>query len=399
MNPDPKKPTQRICGQHYQTGELLSITCRDGLISQIDYLADKPEDMPLVAPGLTDLQVNGFKGIDVNHEALTVEDVDTLTQTLWSYGVTSYLPTVITNSDDRIITALRTIHKACDRFPMVQKSIAGVHLEGPFISPQEGPVGAHPKNHVTAPDWPSFERFMEASGQQIRLITLSPEWPEASDFIRRCVADGIIVSIGHTAATPEQIREAVAAGARLSTHLGNGSHQVLPRHPNYIWEQLALDELSACIIADGFHLPDSVLKVVMKVKGKHTILVSDSVGLAGCTPGSYSTHIGGDVVLTGNGKLHLAGKPNVLAGSAQPLIGGIRHLLQSQLGSLGDVWNMASVYPGELLDLPQKKGLSVGAPADLVVFKQTSDSLQLLETYKAGLRVYQCQQAEPSERT
>ncbi|WP_420151412.1 N-acetylglucosamine-6-phosphate deacetylase [Spirosoma sp.] len=382
---------QRVSGRHYQTGEAITVTWQDGCIRQIETDMNLSGDLPLIGPGLIDLQVNGFGGVDVNSDTLTVEQIDTLTQLLWSQGVTSYLPTVITNSSERIKTALRTIREACDRFPMVRKSIAGFHLEGPFISTEEGPVGAHPKAHVKPPDWSLFGEFMEASGGLIRIVTLSPEWPESADFIQNCVAAGVIVSIGHTAATSEQIREAVAAGARLSTHLGNASHQVLPRHPNYIWDQLAQDDLTACVIADGFHLPDSVLKVVMNVKGERALLVSDSVGLAGCEPGQYSTHIGDNVVLTKEGKLHLAGKPNVLAGSAQPLIWGVQHLLSCQLATLPTAWNMASLGPGRLLGLPQSKGLTVGAPADLVVFDQIDDKLLILETHKAGQKMYQRQ--------
>ena len=393
MKAYPTNSNQFVSGRHYQTGEPLTITWQDDVISQIESLTEPQTDLPLIGPGLIDLQVNGFQGVDVNSDTLTVEDIEILTRSLWAYGVTSYLPTVITNSDSRIKAALQTIREACERFPMVRKSIAGIHLEGPFISPQDGPVGAHPKVFVKAPDWPLFEEFMDVSGQQIRIVTLSPEWPESVDFIRNCVAKGIIVSIGHTAATSEQIRDAVAAGARLSTHLGNGSHQVLPRHPNYIWEQLAQDELTACIIADGFHLPDAVLKVIMKVKQGQTLLVSDSVGLAGCPPGQYSTHIGDNVVLTEEGKLHLVGKPNVLAGSAQPLIWGIQHLLRRQLCSLATAWDMASVLPSRFLGLPQQQGLTIGAPADLVVFEQIDTGFQILETYKAGQKVYQHQSA------
>ncbi|GAB3506581.1 N-acetylglucosamine-6-phosphate deacetylase [Spirosoma knui] len=386
--PDRHQTDQVINGLHYQTGKPLTVTVQDGHISYLDIGPEASDNLPFIGPGLVDLQINGFQGIDVNSDTLMVGDMHTLTRTLWGYGVTSFCPTVITNADSRILQTLEIIRDASQRFPLVKACLAGIHLEGPFISPQEGPIGAHPKAYVKAPDWSLFERFQAASGDQIKLITLSPEWPGSADFITRCTAAGVIVSIGHTAATPEQIRQAVEAGARMSTHLGNASHQLLPRHPNYIWEQLAQDDLTACLIADGFHLPDAVLKVVMKVKGQQAILVSDSVGLAGCPPGQYSTHIGGEVVLTAEGKLHLAGSPNVLAGSAQPLFWGIQHLLNRKLGTLGQVWDMASVGPSRSLGLPQQQGLGVGAPADLVTFQQTIEGLNVLETYKQGELVY-----------
>jgi N-acetylglucosamine-6-phosphate deacetylase len=379
---------QTITGVHYRTGEPLTVRIQNGYISQLIPYPEASNSLPFIGPGLTDLQVNGFQGIDVNSDTLTVDDLYRLTRALWAYGVTAYFPTVITNTDSRMIKALETIRDACQRYPLVKACLGGIHLEGPFISPQDGPVGAHPKAYVKAPDWPLFKQLQAASGNQIKLITLSPEWPDSADFISRCVATGVVVSIGHTAATPEQIRQAVEAGARMSTHLGNGSHQLLPRHPNYIWEQLAQDDLTACLIADGFHLPDAVLKVVMKVKEKKAILVSDSVGLAGCPPGQYTTHIGGNVVLTAEGKLHVAGSTTVLAGSAQPLLWGIQHLLTRNLGTLGQVWDMGSIGPSRSLGLPQQQGLAVGAPADLVTFDQTAEVLQILETYKQGVLVY-----------
>src|SRR5436190_12476173 len=174
---------------------------------------------------------------------------------------------------------------------------------------------------------------------------------------------GVTVSIGHTAATPEQIRAAVSAGASMSTHLGNGSHLVLPRHPNYVWEQLAQDALAACIIADGFHLPDSVIKVVMRVKGPNAILASDAVYLSGLKPGSYRTHIGGKVVLTRDGKLHLASNPKLLAGSVQMLIRSVEHLIRAGLTDPGEAWEMAAKRPAMAMKLSASRGLDPGGPA------------------------------------
>ena len=152
-------------------------------------------------------------------------------------------------------------------------------------------------------------------------------------FIEKCAGAGVTVSIGHTGASPEQIREAVKAGATMSTHLGNGAHVQLRRHPNYLWEQLAHDELSACIIADGFHLPDAVMKVFLRVKGPRAMLVSDAVYLSGLAPGTYETHIGGKVVLTPEGRLHLAGNPDLLAGATETLAGGVGDRKSTRLNS------------------------------------------------------------------
>ena len=385
-----------LSGIHYQTNEPVELTIHRGLITHIAKKKGASHGaLPFVGPGLVDLQVNGFRGMDFNSPALPIKDVEKLTQELWTNGVTSFCPTVITNSDANIRTALRVIKEACEAYPAVGESVAGIHLEGPFISPEDGPRGAHGREHVKAPDWQLLESFQEAAGDKIKIITLSPEWPGSVDFIRHCVKSGLVVSIGHTAATPNQIREAVEAGARMSTHLGNGSHLMLPRHPNYIWEQLAQDSLAACVIADGFHLPDAVLKVIFKVKQEQAILVSDSVSLAGMPPGPYRSPIGDKVVLTEEGRLHLMENPGILAGSAQTLLWGIQHILKKKISTLAKAWDMASVHPLQVTRLPQRDGLRIDAPADLVLFAWNGESIQILQTFKNGKLVYQQGQAAP----
>ncbi len=389
MTTPPPHPSPVLAGLHYQTGRPVGVTCRAGTIDRVREGENvPPAGLPWVGPGLTDLQVNGFRDIDLNAPDLSVASLEQLTRELWSVGVTSFLPTLITNHPAATEAALRTIRRACETSRVVRQAVAGIHLEGPFISPEDGPRGAHPKAHVRAPDGALLEAFREASGNLVRLVTLSPEWPGAPELIRWCVARGIRTAVGHTAATPDQIAGAAAAGASLSTHLGNATHQTLPRHPNYLWEQLAQDDLAASLIADGFHLPDAVLKVAMKVKGDRAMLVSDSVSLAGLPPGSYRTHIGDQVVLTAAGKLHLDGQPNVLAGSAQPLLWGVQHLLRRNLCALPQAWDMASVVPSRFMDLPPRAGLQPGVPADLAVFTWNGSDLRVLQTYKAGELVF-----------
>lgn len=294
-------------GLHFRTGERMTLRIRDGRIEEI-LSNPTPENAGIarIGPGLVDLQINGYGGMDFNSMPLDEELVWQVTRALCREGVTTYYPTIVTNSDENIEGAVRTISRARSRECLVESTVAGIHLEGPFISPEDGPRGAHNKIYVRPPDWDLFRKWQEAAEGDIKLITLSPEWPESAGFIARCVESGVTVCIGHTAATVEQIREATAAGARMSTHLGNGAHPMLPRHPNYIWEQLAQDALWASVIADGFHLPESVLKVVLRVKGNRTVLVSDAVSFSGMEPGEYDAHVGGRVVLTPQGKLHMA---------------------------------------------------------------------------------------------
>lgn len=388
--------TTVIRGIHYISGEPVAVTMKCGVISGIhrEERIAGDELLPWLAPGFVDLQINGCRGLDFNTIHIAKGTTMQVTRALWEEGVTSYYPTVITNGDDAIEQAVRSIAGDCLEDPASEAGVAGIHLEGPFISPEDGPRGAHGQSHTKAPDWELFQRWQDAAQGKIKVITLSPEWPGTASFIEKCAKTGVQVSIGHTAAAEEQIREAAAAGARLSTHLGNGAHLMLPRHPNYLWAQLAEEELWTCIIADGFHLPDSVLKVVRSVKGKRTILVSDAVYLCGMAPGTYENHIGGRVVLTPEGRLHLEQNPRLLAGSAQMLHRGISHIAGRGIAPLSEACDMASIHPSALMGLASAGGLTIGAPADLAAFEMSGHQLNVVQTYKHGRLVYTRPQAD-----
>lgn len=353
---------------------------------------------PVLAPGLVDLQVNGAGGYDLQTAALTDDVVAGLSQRLWAYGVTTYLPTLITNGADQITHAVRVIARAASGSDVEAESIGGIHLEGPFISTEDGPRGAHQNEHVRPPDWELLQRWQDAAGGLIRVITLSPEWPGVCRFIERCVEAGLLVAIGHTAAQPHQIRDAIAAGARLSTHLGNGAHTMLPRHDNYVWEQLASGRLWASLIADGAHLPEALLRVMIRAKGDRALLVSDVTALAGLEPGEYQTPTGRQVRLTDDGRLVLVTDPSLLAGSCQTLLFGVAHLARKQIADLRQAWTMASLRPSRLLKLPQAAGIEPGAPADLVVFDWDGSSLAVRKVYKAGRIVAGSELSSPHVR-
>jgi N-acetylglucosamine-6-phosphate deacetylase len=389
-------PPTSVIGRLLEEGgavELHLATGRIAAICPLPGLADA--DLPWIGPGLTDLQVNGYAGLDFNAPHLATDRVARLTHALWREGVTSYLPTVITNSYEAIVASLHAIASARAADPLLAATIAGIHLEGPFISPEDGPRGAHDRAWVGPPDWARFARWQGAAGGGIRLVTLSPEWSEAPSFIARCTASGVVVAIGHTAATPAQIDAAVAAGARLSTHLGNGAHPLLPRHPNYLWSQLADDNLAATLIGDPWHLPDAVLRVVMRVKGEGAILVSDTVALAGLPPGTYTTPVGDQVTLTPEGRLQLVSDPRLLAGSICPLREAVAGLARRGLTTIESAWAMASERPARLLGLATAAGLVTGAPADLTVFDWTGTTIAIRRTYKAGRVVYDGTEQDP----
>jgi N-acetylglucosamine-6-phosphate deacetylase len=381
-----------IRARHYRTHDVVDITIHEGTIADIQACGAHSagsgpiveEQLPLVGPGLVDLQINGYSGLDFNDFPMEPQRIIAATKALWREGVTSYYPTVTTNTDQRIEEAMNTIAQACSMDEHCARGIAGIHLEGPFISPENGARGAHTLAYTKPPNWELFQRWQEAAQGRIRIITLSPEWLEAASFIARCTASGVKVSIGHTAATPEQIREATAAGATMSTHFGNGAHLTLPRHPNYLWEQLADDSLWTCMIADGFHIPLSLIKVVLKTKGDQAMLVSDAVHLSGLEPGPYRSHGRIHVVKTKEGRIHLRDEPNLLAGSGQMLPWGISHLAKNGLCTMTEAWEMASIRPSTFMDLPSRHGLQIGAPADLVLFDWDGNQIRILQTYKDG---------------
>jgi len=235
--------------------------------------------MRIVLPGLFDLQVNGFGGIDFNAADLTADGVADALERMRTTGVTRCLPTLITSSFDRFAASARVLARHS------HPAIAGLHMEGPYISAQDGARGAHPRAHVAPASIEDFTRRQHAAGGRIVLVTLAPEVPGAMTLIEHLVAAGVRVAIGHTAATPQQIADAVGAGAALATHLGNGCPQMLPRHPNVIWELLAADTLFASLIVDGHHLPPSTVKAMIRAKGPdRTILVTDAMAAAGCDP-------------------------------------------------------------------------------------------------------------------
>ncbi|MCE9532416.1 MAG: N-acetylglucosamine-6-phosphate deacetylase, partial [Planctomycetes bacterium] len=257
-----------IRAKHYRTRTMIDVVCENQRIVSVSTastrLADREADW--VAPALFDLQINGCLGASFNSPDLTVEQVRKVVDVCREHGIGGLLPTLVTNSFDALQHGFATLSQAIANDPVVADSVPGFHLEGPYLSGVDGPRGAHPKEHIRPPNWDEFSRLQDAAGGKIRLVTLAPEHDGAIPFIERLVKANIVVAIGHTAANGQQIRDAIAAGARLSTHLGNGSHAMLPRHDNYIWEQLAADELWASLIPDGHHLPPALVKSIVRVK-------------------------------------------------------------------------------------------------------------------------------------
>jgi N-acetylglucosamine-6-phosphate deacetylase len=341
--------------------------------------------LPWLAPGFVDLQVNGYRGQEFNDPALTIHAVAKVCRAMDADGVTGFCPTSTTHSFEMQATTMRTLAAACEQLPDVARRVVGFHLEGPYISPHDGPRGAHPLVHCRPPDWDEFCRIQEAAGGRIRILTMSPEYAGAPDFIRRAVASGVLVAIGHTAADSDQIKAAVDAGAGMSTHLGNGAHGQIRRHPNYIWDQLADDRLVASLIVDGHHLPPAVVQSFIRGKtAERCVLVSDLVGMAGMPPGQYTNSSIGDIEILPEGRIVVAGQRQYLAGAGLPMTYGIANVMQFAHVDLRTAIDMATQWPARLVGA--ESSLKVGAPANIVRFEFSARSapIRILTTINQG---------------
>jgi N-acetylglucosamine-6-phosphate deacetylase len=358
----------RLRGRHYATGERLDILCEQSRITAMTAAGTGAVDVEAewIAPALFDLQINGCDGISFNSPRLSEDDIRRVVAVCRQHGIGAFCPTLITNSHEALMHGFQTLRRLRDSDSDVSRAVPAIHLEGPYISAEDGPRGAHPLGHVRAPDWDEFRRWQDAAEGRIRLVTLAPEQDGALPFIEKLTASGIVVALGHTAATGACIRAAITAGARLSTHLGNGSHAALPRHDNYLWEQLAADELWASVISDGQHLPPAVLRCLLRVKTPaRTILTCDASSLAGLPPGRYREWDQEFEVLS-NGRIVVPGT-SFLAGSGVFTDACIGHLLALGDVSLTDAVDMAGARPRQLLGL-EARALQIGATADLILF-------------------------------
>ena len=375
----------------YENGEPLRITIKGDRIRSVEpaWPSSNLSEWPFVAPALFDLQINGYGGVWFSDDQLTSSDVLRALKPYYNHGVTRLCPTLITNSFEGLSAGFAAIRAACESDPTANRMVCGCHLEGPYISPEDGPRGAHPLEYVRAADWGEFQRLQEISGNRIKLVTIAPEVDGALEFIREAVAVGVVISIGHTAATPEQIRAAVDAGAELSTHLGNGSHAMIHRHRNYIFEQLSDPRLVASLIVDGHHLPASLVRTFIKVKStRRTIITCDAAGWAGCPPGVYENKIGRSELLD-NGKLVVAGQRELLAGSAQETDTCVAKVIKFAGVPLKEAVDMASKNPAKLLGYEVVR-LRRGSLADLMLFhlRADEDRLEIEATIASGELMY-----------
>ncbi len=375
-----------ISGLLYSDGTPVTIKIAEGRILEVKPLthnANTPQTY--IGPGFVDIQINGYMGVDFTGNDLSLEGIRAVTKALWKEGVTTFLPTVITNSHELLKRNFDILSKA-KADPEIGKSIPGFHLEGPYISPIKGFRGAHLEKYIRLPNRDEFLEYQKAAEYGIKLITMAPETEGAIPFITKLVENGILVSLGHHNGSSADIQKAVYAGASLATHLGNGAANMINRHYNPLWPQLANDRLMISIIVDGYHLTKEEVRSFYKIKGREkTILVSDALDLAGLEPGEY-TRGERKVLLTPNVIKFPA--ENVLAGAASPIRTCVGNVMRFTQCSLRDAIQMASTNPAKLLKLTNVGEIRPGNRADLILFTLEKGEIRIQKTIVAGELVY-----------
>ncbi|MBA7498081.1 N-acetylglucosamine-6-phosphate deacetylase [subsurface metagenome] len=368
----------------------IEVKIKEGFIENINLLPGSGHNLPYISPGFFDLQVNGYKGNDYGLEDFSEEHLRNIITSLASSGTTQHIPTIISSTHERILKNLEIISKAINTSPDIKEAIPGIHIEGPFISSEEGPRGCHDPSFIRNPDFEEFKQWQEVAEGRIVMVTIAPEREGSMDFIKKVTLTGVRIAIGHTGAAPEIIKEAIEAGAQFSTHLGNGSYLILPKVNNYIWEQLAADKLFAGIICDGFHLPASAVKVFTRAKGLERLILTSDVALAGgLNPGIYKWG-NMEVEVFKDGHLDLAGT-GILAGAGHLLDWDIAHFIRFTGNDLTNTIPLCTINPAKVIGMPHNYGkLKVGAPANLTLFHyQTGDdSLQIVHTLCKGSVIF-----------
>lgn len=357
------KNSRSITGRDPSTGQVLEIGIADGRIQAIT--PSRADAVAWVSPGFIDLQVNGYLGSDVNTDTVNPDVVISLTRNMLTIGATTFLPTIVTASEQKITAALRTVAAAPDQSnggagrPV--RSCRGADISLPKMAREAFTRASMFVRQAwrSLSDGRSLPAIWWAWSQSPRIA--------ATHWSTLLYSERLLMAIGHSDATPTQIHAAADAGATLSTHLGNGLGSSLPRHPNLLWTQVAEDRLTATFIADGHHLPDDTLKTMLRAKGlRRSVLVSDAVALGGMPAGRYHTAVGGAVELTSDGRVTSATGTRFLAGAYRPLIDGIAHTAGIEGISLGSAVQMTMENPGRFVG--RRGMLCVGAYANLVRF-------------------------------
>jgi len=300
-------------------------------------------------PGFIDLQVNGYKGVDFSSPNLTEEKFIEACREMFKSGTAAFLPTLITSSKEVYEKNLPLISGVMSRDEFKGK-LLGLHLEGPFISPEPGAVGAHNPEYVCNPSIAYLEKLQDLAKGTIKLLTIAAEVKGADTLTKYAVQKGITVSLGHQTALDDKVGQLSKAGAKALTHLGNALSNQIDRHKNPLWAGLANEDLVAMIITDSHHIPDMLIKTIIRAKGiSNVLIVSDASPLAGMPAGRYD-YWGQEVVLEESGYLHSPAK-KCMAGSSATLLECMNYLASLKLLKEEELLEVGFYNPLELIGI------------------------------------------------
>ncbi|MCW3058686.1 MAG: N-acetylglucosamine-6-phosphate deacetylase [Capsulimonas sp.] len=261
-----------------------------------------------------DLQVNGYAGVDFNSDGLTAEMLHSVCERMERDGVEGLLATIITDDLDKMASRLANLVRLREESPIARRLIYGLHIEGPFLSPETGYRGAHPAHAIRTPNAGDMSRLLDAGAGLVRLVTLAPEYDNGQSVTKMLVDSQVVVSAGHCNPSLNELSRAIDAGLSMFTHLGNATPMLLHRHDNIIQRALSLsDRLWVCFIADGAHIAFPALSNYLRAVGpERAIVVTDAVAPAGLGPGRYQyfdwdVTIGEDLVAMAPDGSHLIG--------------------------------------------------------------------------------------------
>ncbi len=371
-----------LCARHYATGQAMRILWQHGRIQSV-LAANTPTPSDLwIAPGIIDLQVNGYAGVDFQQDNIPLAQLVTASRKLRAAGCTRYLLTLITDDWQRLIARLKHLRALRERSAELRHAIAGWHIEGPFLSAEPGFCGAHDPALMLDPTPDHITELRETTEGDPLLLTIAPERKNALAAIEQAVSLDIKVSLGHTNASADLLAEAVRKGATGFTHLGNGCPRDLDRHDNILWRVFETRGLVASLIPDTTHVSPALFRIAHRELGSESIYyITDAMSAAGMKPGRYplgrmELEVGADQVV------RLPGKPN-FAGSALRPIDGIFRAAKMLGCSWREVWPRFSTIPAKLIGLQAE--LSIGEPADFCLLKVTkNDELKQLRVFANG---------------
>jgi len=328
-------------------------------VAQTEVAETIDADGDIVAPGYVDVHVHGSAG----HDAMdgTREAIEGMAKFFATRGVTSFCPTTLTQAPDAIMTSVRAIHE-CQENPIEEAAQPlGVHLEGPCI--EAGKKGAQPEEHIRTAEALDYEQIFSLGN--IRLITLAPEIPENKALIAFARANGAAAVVGHSAATYEELAEAVKLGLNHATHTFNQMEGLHHRKPGTVGGVLLLDEIYAEFIADGIHLHPAVVDMIVRLKGPDkALLITDAIRGAGMPDGEYE--LGGQQIVVKEGAVRLA--DDTLAGSALTMDRAVHNVREFTRAPLKECIQMATLTPARSIGVNHCKGsLEPGKDADVVI--------------------------------